>query len=184
MACHLDGGSCPHDWGMGRGGDYLTSGSSSYGRMSSYAAVPNYTSKNVALGSYAGSSSNAGYAPLQNPVALASYAANPKYDAAYKGAGTYVGQIAEEKKNQQAKPQKAGKSFSAYKNQQAQEKDSERTEQQCITSDVARPTPTIDDTLDSQNAIAVQRNFLEQMIQNARAQTVANQQPQYRLMYQ
>ncbi|MBI5073317.1 hypothetical protein HZA99_05870 [Candidatus Woesearchaeota archaeon] len=183
MACHLDGGSCAHDWGMGGGGDYLTSGSSSYGRMSSYAAAPRYTGSNVPLGSYAGSG-NAGaeYLPAMNSFGLASYAANPKYGAVYKGAGKYVGQNVPEKKNQSGKPQKI---LFAYRNQEG--KDTERNEQQFIAQDVARPTATrnsIDDTLDQTNAITVQRNFLEQMIQQAKQQAIAPQQMQYRVMYQ
>ncbi|MEK6920516.1 MAG: hypothetical protein AABX82_01430, partial [Nanoarchaeota archaeon] len=56
--------------------------------------------------------------------------------------------------------------------------------QQFIASDNARPAPTIDDTVDEKNVIAVQRNFLEQMIQTARQQTNLQRQPVYMAMYQ
>lgn len=154
MACHLAGGSCPHDFGFGGRSDYLTSGSSSYGRMSIYAV-------------------------------------NPKYGAAYRGAGTYVGQTKSantgNKKNEART--KLQNPFSNYRGNTASEEREveENTSLAEQPRDIARPAGarnTIDDTVDATSAVAVQRNFLEQMIEQARAQTVANQQPQYRLMYQ
>lgn len=152
MACHLDGGSCPHDFGFERGGGYLTSGSSSYAGGNLYALAGQYNGQTRTGFNYAGAGkSGAEYLSAMNPLGLASYAANVKYDAAYKGAGQYVGN--------------AGQNSSEKNSQQA------------------KPSPTIDNTVDQQSAIAVQRNFLEQMIQNARLQTTAQQQPQYRVMY-
>lgn len=184
MACHLDGGICPHDWGIRGGSDYITSGSSSYGRMSSYAAAPNYTGKNVALGSYAGSSSNAGYGSLQNSNShgLASYAANPKYGAAYNSAMQYMGKSSTEKK---IKGPKAAIPFSQYQSNAVPNRENKQEqEQQFVVQDRARLAPTIDDAITLATTIAAQRNILEQMIQSARQQAIAPQQMQYRVMYQ
>ena len=192
MACHLDGGICPHDFGMGGGGSYLTSASPSYGTKNSYAGAMQYNGQSRAGANY-GSSVNPieNYQKATNPLGLASYAANPKYDAAYKGVGQYVGQSAQTNtgsaKSQNAARTKQQFPFSNYRanaaNQEREVDESVSLAEQ--PGDIARPgtpTKTIDDTLDTKNAFDVQRTFLEQMIQSARQQS-ATVQPQYRLMY-
>ena len=194
MACHLDGGICPHDFGMGGGGSYLSSASSSYGLKSSYANLGQYNGQINGSSSYASAPTRAeNYLQATNPLGLASYAANPKYDAAYKGVGQYVGQSAQTNtgsaKSQNAARTKQQFPFSNYRanaaNQEREVDESVSLAEQ--PQDIARPTisaKTIDDTLDAQNAVAVQRNFLEQMIQSARQQSATVQPQMYRMMYQ
>ena len=199
MACHLDGGSCPHDFGMGGGSGYLTSGGSAYNGLSSYAKLGQYNGQNngqsqASVGNYVGAGKTVtNYLAATNPLGLASYAANPKYDAAYKGVGQYVGQSAQTNtgsaKSQNAARTKQQFPFSNYRanaaNQEREVDESVSLAEQ--PQDIARPTisaKTIDDTLDAQNAVAVQRNFLEQMIQSARQQSATVQPQMYRMMYQ
>ena len=144
MACHLDGGSCPHDFGFGSGGSYLMSGSSLYSG-GNYAGLRNY-----------------------NPLVVASYATNPRYGVEYTTTDKYVSKITSTKNTAAA-----GRSQLPFENAQLFDQ----------PHDVALPTKTIDDALDTQNAVAVQRNFLQQMIEEARQQTATPQQLQYMVMY-
>ncbi len=187
MACHLDGGICPHDYPMGKGGSYSVSGSSSYGGGSSYAALGAYNAqKNGAYNG--GMQSSAQYTSLANPVGLAAYAADMKYNGAYKSAGAYVPQIASQKSagTKNLRPSENYRSNTGSNDQQVGRNTGE-IEQDVPAllrqpRDVARPNATIDDTV-APNVVAVQRDFLEQMIRNARSQTIV-QQPQYMAMYQ
>ena len=185
MACHLDGGICPHDYpGSSRGG-YLGGGSSSYAGSVNYAGLQTYNPLGKMSGQYNGSGNGtAAYNPLLAGNSLAAYATNPKYDAAYTAAGNYASQSAS-KNNATPVGRKKEPAVGAYNgNRTQQQENSERNqEQQFVARDDARPVATIDDTLDEKNAVAVQRNFLEQMIRNARQLTNA-QQPQYVAMYQ
>ncbi len=180
MACHLDGGICPHDYPMGKGGSYPVFGSSSYGGGSSYATLGAYNGINI--GAYNGAQS----AALANPVGLAAYAANPKYNAAYKSNGAYVPQTTSQK-NTGAKT--ARPVFESYRsNDQQSARNTGEIEENVPEllkqpRDTARPRATIDDTV-ALNSVAVQRDFLEQMIRSARSQTVTVQQPQYMVLYQ
>lgn len=133
-----------------------------------------------ANGTYQGTTQSS----LASPIGLAAYAANPKYNAAYKSAGAYVPQTALQKNIgiKSANPLSgnyrptnrdmdvgAGAENVPLHHQQPR--------------DVARPTATIDDTV-APTAVAVQRDFLEQMIRNARNQTMNQRPPQYMVLYQ
>ncbi len=186
MACHLDGGICPHDYpGSSRNG-YLGGGSSSYGSGGNYAGLMTYNPLSKISAEYNGSGKGtAGYNPLVAGNPVAAYATNPKYDAAYTAAGNYASQTATKNNANSVGKRKEGMRLEYNPNQGEQgENIGKNQEQQFIASDTARPAPTIDDTVDEKNAVAVQRSFLEQMIKNARSQTVALQQPQYMAMYQ
>ena len=182
MACHLAGGICPHDYPMGKGGSYPVFGSSSYGGGSIYAAQGTYGMKNI--GTYQGSMQTSG---LANPIGLAAYAANPKYNSAYRNTGTYVSKTASQKghglKN-------SSPIFDAYRSNDHEREKTQIENEQAVPEllrqprDTARPSATIDDTVDEKNVVAVQRNFLEQMIKNARQLTNAQRQPAYMVMYQ
>ncbi|MBI5003172.1 hypothetical protein HZC31_07335 [Candidatus Woesearchaeota archaeon] len=187
MACHLDGGICPHDYPMGKGGSYPVFGSSSYGGGSSYATLGAYNGQST--GAYNGAGQSAvQYSALSNPIGLAAYAADMNYNGAYKSAGSYVPQSVSQKSvRKNARP-----AFENYRgNDRSIDESNSRNNGEIEQDvppllrqprDVARPSSTIDDTV-APNAVAVQRDFLEQMIRNARSQTVA-QQPQYLAMYQ
>jgi hypothetical protein len=164
MACHLAGGICPHDYpGSSRNG-YLGGQSSSYGGGGNYAGLMIYNPFSKMSAQYNGSGKgSAGYNSLLVGNPLAAYATNPKYDAAYTAAGNYA-------------------SLGSAKNNATSV--GKRKEKQFIASDTARPAPTLDDTVDEKNVVAVQRNFLEQMIKNARQLTNAQRQPAYMVMYQ
>lgn len=180
MACHLDGGICPHDYPMGKGGSYPVFGSSSYGGGSSYATLGAYNMKNS--GTYQGNMQAGG---LANPIGLAAYAADMNYNGAYKGAGTYVPQTTSQKSSGM---KSTSPIFDVYRANGREKENAERENNQDVPEllrqprDVAQRAATIDDTVAS-NAVAVQRDFLEQMIRTARSQTVA-QQPQYAMLYQ
>lgn len=180
MACHLDGGSCPHEYSMGKGGSYPVFGSSSYGGGSSYATLGAYSMKGN--GTYQGSMQAGG---LANPIGLAAYAADMKYNGAYKSAGAYVPQTTSQKS---LGMKNASPVFGQYRSNGQERENVASVNEQDVPEllrqprDVARPSSTIDDTVAS-NAVAVQRTFLEQMIQQARAQTIAPQQIQYSVLY-
>ncbi len=138
MACHLDGGICPHDYPMGKGSSYPVSGSSSYGGGSSYAAL-----------------------------------------------GAYVPQTTSQKSSGM---KNTSPIFDVYRSNDRQRESTQRENNQDVPEllreprDVARRVTTIDDTVAS-NAVAIQRDFLEQMIRNARLQITPQQQPQYLALY-
>lgn len=186
MACHLDGGICPHDYSMGKGGSYPVFGSSSYGGGGNYAGLQTYNPLGKMSGQYNGAGKGTmGYVPLLAGNPLAAYATNPKYDTAYTAAGNYVSQGATKNNANSAGKRKESVNVVYNPNQNQQEENVERNQEpQFIASDNARPAPTIDDTVDERNVVAVQRNFLEQMIRNARQLTNSQRQPQYMAMYQ
>ena len=190
MACHLDGGICPHDYPMGKGGSYPVSGSSSYGGGSSYTTLGAYNGqKNGGYNGIGAAQPAAQYSALSNPIGLAAYAADMKYNGAYKSAGAYVPQTASQKNvGKNARPVFENYRSNDANNDERMSRNAGEEIEQDVPAllrqprDVARLSATIDDTV-APNAVAVQRDFLEQMIRNARSQTIP-QQPQYLTMYQ